>query len=167
MSMYIWLNHEAERSIKAHEEGKFSKERVGRLENMEVYADNDSGEKHLIVYGDIFDPTKIMPDVPEKFVKKVTLKERIDQGFRAEGIYRIEGATLLIRSKVRVHFRGDNIAREEWQEISVSAPNIEMLKAIYTLVRQGDLDPEENWGGDTPLTPPSEAGEDESGTATD
>ena len=35
---------------------------------------------------------------------------------------------------------------ERWQEINASAPTVQALKEIYTMVREGLLPPEKSWG---------------------
>lgn len=160
--MYIWLNDGAEEEIEALKE-------EGRLGDVRVDTAHSSGKKYLSVYGNIFSPTVGVLDVPEELIERVTFQDRIYRGLRTEGVYHHEDATLLVKTEVRVHseMMADRIEREEWQDISVSAPNMEKLRAIYTLVRQGKLSPDENWGDDAPPTPPSDAQEGESETAID
>ena len=145
--MYIWLKNGVEEQLAALKE-------QGLLGDVRVETHRNSGKKYVTVYEDVFDPASDV-SFPEELVEKVTLKDRIHRGFRIEGIYRHEGATLMVKTESRVHseMMADRIEREEWQEISVVAPNVEKLKAIYTLVRQSKLAPEENWD-DARFSPP-------------
>ena len=143
--MYIWLKDGVRR-----EERLAALKEQGLLGDVRVETHRNSGKKYIATYEDAFDPTADVPNIPDELIEKVTLKDRIYRGLRTEGVYRHEGAVLLVKSRVEVHseMMADKIEREEWQDISVSAPNAAVLKAIYTLVRQGKLAPEENWEQD-------------------
>ncbi|MDP2860186.1 MAG: hypothetical protein Q8N98_00565 [bacterium] len=122
----------------------------GLLGDVKADTSRNAGRKYISIYGDVFDPTTDVPNIPDELIEKVTYKDRIYRGFRTEGVYRHEGAEMVVKTEVKVHseMMADTIEREEYQEINVSAPSIEALKAIYTLVRQGKLAPEENWEQD-------------------
>ena len=152
--MYIWLKNGAEEQLAALKE-------QGLLGDVRAETHRNSGKKYVTVYEDVFDPTSDV-NIPEELIEKVTLKNRIHRGFRVEGIYRHEGATLMVRTESRVHseMMANSIECEEWQEISVAAPNVEKLKTIYTLVRQSKLAPEENWD-DVRFSPPPAPAETE------
>jgi hypothetical protein len=156
--MYIWLKNGAEEQLATLKE-------QGLLGDIRVETHRNSGKKYVTVYEDVFDPASNV-NFPEELIEKVTLKDRIHRGFRVEGIYRHEGATLMVKTGSRVHseMMADHIEREEWQEISVAAPNVEKLKSIYTLVRQSKLAPEENWD-DAHFTPSPTPAETETETA--
>lgn len=140
--MYIWLKKGAEERLATLKE-------QGVVGEVRIEIHRNSGKKYLSLYEDPFNPTADLPEIPEELIEKVTLQDRIYRGFRFEGIYRHEGATLLIKTRVnceKVYTRDSEYAyREEWQDISASAPSAEELKAIYTLVRQGKISPDENW----------------------
>ncbi len=118
----------------------------GLLGNVRVEADWQTGKKYISFHGDFPNPVSEIPNFPVELIEKVTFKDRIYCGFRTEGIYRHDGATLMMRTEVAIHSEiGHAAEREFWQDISVSAPNVVALAAIYSLVRQGMLAPEENW----------------------
>ncbi|OGZ32235.1 MAG: hypothetical protein A3H02_00840 [Candidatus Niyogibacteria bacterium RIFCSPLOWO2_12_FULL_41_13] len=136
----IWLKNDVEKRLAALKE-------QGLLGDVEVKTHSNSGKKYLNIYEDVFDPTMDALNIPEELIEKVTLRDRIYRGFRMEGIYRNEGATLMVKTegRTRSDMMGNYIEHEEWQDISVAAPNLEKLRIIYTLVRQNKLSPEENW----------------------
>ncbi len=102
---------------------------------MKIHA---SGLRCLEIQGDVSDPTLEIPTIPEKFIAKVTSRERILRNFCREGIYEYEGVTLMVRNDFS---HGHHV-----QEIRMHGPSLKSLKAIYTLVRQDKLTPTENWG---------------------
>lgn len=145
--MYIWLKDDAEAELDKLKE-------QGLLENTHVQTKRGTGKKYITIHDDPMDPTSDDVSFLAPLTEKVTFKSTIHRGFRTDGIYRHEGATLLVRTQIRVHseLMCHNIEREVSQEISILAPSVEKLKAIYTLVRQGKLAPEENWGDDALAT---------------
>ncbi len=148
--MYIcWLKDGVEERLAALKE-------QGLLGDVIVNTCRNSRRKYVNVYEDVFDPAAEIPNIPEELIERVTLKDNIYRGFCVEGVYRHEGATLLVRNKSEAYRdgMGDYAVREELQRISVSAPNVEKLKVIYTLVRQRKLAPEENWGDAHSPPPP-------------
>lgn len=155
--MYIWLKNGAEEQLATLKEH-------GLLGDIKVETHRNSGKKYIMIYEDAIDPTADI-NIPDKFIRKVTLKDKIYRGFCIEGIYRHKGATLMVRTESRVHseMMATNIEREEWQEISITAPNVKKLKIIYTLVRQKKLAPEEKWD-DINFSPPSAPAETETET---
>jgi hypothetical protein len=136
--MHIWLKTGAEEQLASLKE-------QGLLGDVRVETHRNSGKKYIVIE-DAIDPASNV-NVPEGLIERVTLKEIIYRGLRAEGIYRHRDATLRVKTgrSVDPGTVEDRIQREEWQEISVAAPNVEQLKTIYTLVRQKRLPPEENW----------------------
>lgn len=150
--MYIWLKVGAEEQLATLKE-------QGLLGDVRVETNRNTGKKYISVYGDVFDPTEDVPSVPINLIEKVTLRDCIYRGLRTEGIYRHEGAEMVVKTRVRVHseMMADTIEREESQEVSISAPSVDVLKMIYTLVRQGKLAPQENWEERTPITPSATA----------
>ncbi len=155
--MYIWLKKGVEEQLATLKE-------QGLLGDVRVETHRDSGKKYVTVYEDVLDPVSDV-NFPEELIERVTLKDEIHRGFRVEGIYRHEGATLMVKTRSKVHseMMADHIEREEWQIISVAAPNMEKLKTIYTLVRQSKLAPEENWD-DARFSPPPAPAETEAET---
>ncbi|MDP2930693.1 MAG: hypothetical protein Q8N56_03770 [bacterium] len=140
--LYFWFKKGAEEGIKAlRQQGLLG-------EKLEVKTDGDSGRKYISVYEDPSNPASEIPSIPEELIEKVTIKDyHIYQGFRTEGIYRHEGAVLMLKIHIEIErdFKGGGMERLEWQDVSISAPSVETLKAIYTMVRQGKLKPEEDW----------------------
>lgn len=143
MTTYVWLRSGAE-------------ERLAALNDQQVYVgpqikiDHTSGTKYVVVHEDIFaNPTS----VPNELVEKVTVRDVTYRGFRTEGIYRRGKAVLIVKST-----HTSEAGRSRWyQEISVSAPTMRAAKKIYSLVRQGELLPEENWEADSLSLPLTEA----------
>lgn len=90
-----------------------------------------------------------MPDIPPELIKMVTGVETIYRGLRTEGLYRKESAELILKTHVRFHpsesFMDMGTGRESWQDITVSGSSVEAVKEIYSLVRQGKLEPEQDW----------------------
>ncbi len=131
---------------------------------MQVKTCRISGRNYIDTYMDFLDPTTEVPDrLLAELIKKVTVKDhRICRGFRTDGVYQYEGAELVATTKERVHssimdaYIGTKIEREVWQNISVSAPNIEALRAIYSQFRQGKLEPTENWEINSRVIEPNE-----------
>lgn len=138
--MYIWLKKDSEKRIEL-----LKKE--GRLGDVRVETCRSTGEQYIPTYANVFDPTASIPDIPADIVTRVTVKEYIYRGFRTNGIYRNEGAELMVKTHVQVHstMMSHSVERETFQEINVSGPTVEAVKAIYSLVRQGELQPAEDW----------------------
>jgi hypothetical protein len=90
----------------------------------------------------ILDPTIDIPDVPPGMIERFTVKDNIYQGLRQEGLYYLpSGAKMLLFTLVYYSDFGAN----RYQEISASAPSIDALREIYTLVRQEKICPIEDW----------------------
>ena len=129
--LYIWL--------------KNAEEQLGALNGF-IKDSRIAGKKYVLVNEDICDPTAEIPDIPVNLIEKVTLREIIFTGLRTEGVYRLNGAEMVIRTTpLNGEYNG------YCQSIHASAPSVESLKKIYTLVRQGKLDPGENWEENTPI----------------
>jgi len=137
--MYIWLKDGAEERLRVC-----------------VETDRSTGKKYIPCHGDPFVFPEYLHNIPADLIERVTFKERIYRGLRTDGIYRHEGAELVATTEVRVHpeMETGRIQREEWQGIMASAPTIATLKTIYTLFRQGKLQPAENWEAKQPSAEP-------------
>lgn len=142
--MYLWLKQGAEKQLQVLKE----QELVGDL-RMEI--DRTSGKKYIKTYIELGDPTSEIAEVLSELVERVTVKERIFRGFRVEGVYRHNGATLTVRTETR----SLEYLQEVWQWVNISSPSVEAAKAIYSLLRQGKLTPDENWEEHIPLTQPA------------
>lgn len=155
--MFIWLKKGAEENLVALKEQEI-------LWDVKVETDRGTGKRYIHVYEDVFDPATEIPDIPTDLIERVTLKDVIYRGLRTEGVYHCGvGTVMVVKTEVKIHseMMADTIEREEFQRISISAPSVEALKSIYTLVRQGKLAPEENWEGNTPIASPAHAPADE------
>ncbi len=80
------------------------------------------------------DPTAPDLNIFNPIIAGVTYRGVISQGLRHDGIYRLDGAVLMVHS-----------TSSGFQDIRVKAQSLEKLRTIYTLVRQGKLKPEEDW----------------------
>lgn len=141
---YIWLK---ENVLKEIEKLK-KKEKMGDLK---VEKDKESGKSYIAIWEDIFSPVTEFPNVPEELIERVTVKEhKIYKGLRKEGIYYHEGTTLMVTTIINVYseMMAESVEVEEYQYINVSAPTIEKLKVAFSMLRQGKLTPDENWGKD-------------------
>lgn len=145
--MYIWLNEKAKKQLKKREkEWALGKKEFEFLGEIRVETHENSGKKYIDARCDNpIDPTFVFPNIPRELIEKITLKGRIDVSFRAEGIYRHDDAVLLLETHSWVERSDDDLVSTTWQDVSVSAPSIEKLKTIYSLVRQGKLQPEDDW----------------------
>lgn len=126
--MFLWLKESAEKKLDPKEW---------------CIRTHRTGAKYVEVSGAVDEFIVGIPSIPQEFIERVTLKDTIYRGSRNEGVYRHNGATLVVKSST--YFSAfDQVA---CQDITVGAPTICALVAIYTLVRQGKLLPEENWEG--------------------
>lgn len=138
--MFFWLKEGAESKLDAKE--------------LSIKT-HRTGTKYVDVYGGIDEPIVGVPSIPKELIERITLKDSIHRGFRTEGVYRHNGATLVVKGSS--YWSG--LDKIECQDITAGASTISALVAIYTLVRQGKLSPEENWGERTPTnTPLTESG---------
>ena len=147
--MYIWLRLGAEKKLMAAR-------KLGVAENIKVEIDRPTGKKYVEVHGDVFFPTTEIPYISSDLIERVTFKDVIWRGLKTEGIYRHRGAELVVKTGPRHNPTPSEPG--EIQEIAVSAPNLESLREIYTLVRQGKLAPEENWEFVIPSAPSTTSG---------
>ena len=142
--MYLWLKQGAEEQLQAFKE-------QGLVGDLRVETDHISGKKYILTYTEVSDPTSEIAEALGDLTERVTAKDRIVSGLRAEGVYRHNGATLTVKTGMHSY---EGYSREVWQRVNISGPSVETVKAIYSLFRQGKLTPEENWGKGIPLTPP-------------
>lgn len=152
--MYIWLKEGAEEKLQALKE----KGLVGG--NLLVQTDRISGEKHITTYATVSDPTINIPECLGELTEKVTAQESIFNGFRADGVYRHNGATLVATTEI------SHPSNHFYQKVNISGPSVEMVKTIYSLFRQGKLAPEENWEEGAPVAPRATETADETEEAT-
>ena len=125
-SMKIWLTDKAVAQTMTQtggptdrQPGEKIKRYGGRVETSE-----SSGGKYINLYLDPTDP--------------------------AEGMYTHKGAKAKVQTVVNVRSPDfgntvDTTSIERRQEISISAKSIKALQEIYTLIRQGNLQPTEKW----------------------
>lgn len=112
-----------------------------------------SGKKYYDTHMDFLDLTTELPCAAfADLVEKVTIKDHIiHHGFRTDGVYYHQGSSLVVETKETVHsgkwdeYGGTKIEREVWQIVSITAPSVEALRAIYSQFRQGVLKPTEDW----------------------
>ena len=143
--MYLWLKQGAEEQL------QFFKEQ-GLVGDLRVETDRTSGKKYINTYTEVSDPTSEIAEALGDLTEKVTAKDHIVCGLRADGVYRHNGATLTV--KTGMYYQD---SREVWQLVSVSGPSVEAVNTIYSLFRQGKLAPEENWENDATIAPPVSA----------
>ncbi len=106
-------------------------------QGLEVHRSNPDGGEYIEIPGDPHTPTFPKQPVPAKHILRVTYEGSYITGFRTDGIYEI--------GKARASLRMNRTTIGPRQEISISAPKISQLQAIYTLVRQGKLKPSQAW----------------------
>ena len=145
--MYIWLTEKAKKQFKKRDvDWACGKKEFEFLGDVRVETHENSGKKYIDVRCDNpMDLTFIFPDIPQELIEKITLKGRIEVNFRTAGIYHQDDALLLLESRSFIERSSEDLILVTWQDVSASAPTIEKLKNIYSLVRQGKLQPEENW----------------------
>lgn len=80
------------------------------------------------------------PSIPQDSIECITIRTSIEgaSNFRAEGIYRHEGAELVVKTDWN---------KKYFQALFITAPSVDIARKILTLVRQGKLAPNENWSG--------------------
>jgi hypothetical protein len=145
MSTRIWLNASATASLVKTNKKKWDKD-VYTLNDVEVVADEPSGQKYISVNADPLDPAASMPIVARKHIQRVSYSDKYFEGFRADGLYRHKGATARVETVESSEGYGEARFDRRYQIISISAGSIKTLREIYTQVRQGKLKPAENWG---------------------
>jgi len=154
MSIRIWLKATAEKAIETKQK-MYAGNMVDAfyLDGVEVKTDETSGEKYINVYADPSDPADSMrmPRVARKHIKLVTFVTKFHKSFRLDGIYKYKNATA--RLEVVTHYGGgygpnDPRYEEQYQEVSISAGSVRTLGEIYSKIRTGELEPEQNWSVD-------------------
>ena len=88
--------------------------------------------------GDPMDPAFRLPNIPRGYRGRCTHQSSYAEGFRSEGFYRTKTA------KARV----ETVRERTMQMIVISATSPKAIRAIYTEIRLGKLQPTENWGQD-------------------
>ena len=116
----------------------------GCLRGVEVKTDK-TGKVYIHIYGNPLDPTVEIPEVPEEFVKKVTLREIINEGLLKDGIYCLDYAKVLTKTGYDGYYEDV----QTYQHISASAPSLRVLKYVYNRLRKGELKPSEDWSKGT------------------
>ena len=97
----------------------------------------EHGKKFLSIY---FEDMTPLPDIPDNLVECVTrIENEIYQGFRREGVYQHEGAKLVVTTTR--HMKADVY----YQRMEIIGPSVKSVNEIYGLVRQGKLQPVEDW----------------------
>jgi len=90
-----------------------------------------------------------LPDIPEELVECVTrMKNEIYHGLRREGIYRHKGAQLVVVTTRHLK------TSAYYQRMEIIGPSVASVNEIYSLVRQGELQPDEDW--EAPMSTPSQ-----------
>ena len=146
LTMFIWLKDGAGEKLA-------DLKKQGLLGDVKVETNRDTGKKYVPIYGDVFDPAAAVPIIPTDLIERVTLQDRIHRGLRTEGVYRHDGAELVLKTDISFNSGPFDEEDREYQNVNVSAPSVKLLKEIYTLVRQGKLAPEENWEAPILTTP--------------
>ncbi len=127
MSLRIWLKDGAEEELEDI--------------RIEVSTDVSTGKKYISpTCGDILDPALKLRHIPNELIEDFTMQTDIHCGFRLDGIYIREDATLMVKTIV--------VSTGKKQMISASAPTLGQLKGIYRLLRCNMLEPVEKWGVD-------------------
>ena len=141
--MYLWLKQDVEEQLRVLKE-------QGLVGDLRVETDRTSGKKYISMYTEVGDPTSEIAEVLGDLAERVTAKDRIFRGLRAQGVYRHNGATLTVKTGMQSR----DYSQEVWQWVNISGPSVETVEVIYSLFRQGKLTPEENWEKRISLTPP-------------
>jgi len=103
---------------------------------------DEHGKKFLSIY---FEDMTPLPDIPEELVDCVTrMENEIYKGFRKEGVYQHKGAKLVVIT-IR-HLKADVY----YQRMEIIGPSVTSVNEIYGLVRQGKLQPVEDWEASMP-----------------
>ena len=156
MNVRIWLNHKVDLECGGGiRDETVCGEAFGDAFVVTIKTQEQDGIGHLplpyIEIGDPFDPTTKVPQIPDKFVEKVTLRDIIHTGLKPDGVYflsdapeyqdneAVQNARLLVRTTTCKH--------ELIQSILASGPTLQAVKDLYHLVRAGYIQPKFNWGG--------------------
>jgi len=127
MSMYLWLKPNSRARVQ-----QLVTNRV--LGDLKVETDRDSGQEVIKGWGDVGDPmSPKLPVALRDLVDRVTAETQIYSGFRREGIYSHEGVTLAVKTG------------SDCQAIKIIGPSVDAVNEAYSLLRQGELTPTEDW----------------------
>lgn len=149
MSLRIWLNTKGTKAVKTEKKTRDdnSEHEDHHLGDLEIKTDHRGrGMFAHFYHTDPTNPVHSMPIIDRKFVKRVTYTGKYFEGLRADGIYRHKGATAHLQTVEKSEGFGDRVFNRRYQEISIVAGSIRTLREIYTKVRSGELEAEEDWG---------------------
>lgn len=131
MSMFLWLKN---RDCVAGYSGKHFDVRTGLGPH--------GTEAYFISVSDPCDPTRFMPS--EEILQNVvhvTCRITITRGLRTDGVYRHDWAELMAKT-----INQGSVSNCVWaQELTIMGLTVKAVDEIYSLFRQGKLEPEENW----------------------
>ena len=119
--------------------------------HLEVYVCPVSNRNYIKTDIDFLDPATEDPHpLLVDMIEKITVeKYRIDRGFRTDGVYDYKAAVLVVQTHEELYvFPPENPTQMErliWQEISICASSVEVLRTIFSQFRSGFLRPRENW----------------------
>ncbi|HUW72159.1 MAG TPA: hypothetical protein VMV66_03165 [Candidatus Humimicrobiaceae bacterium] len=115
----------------------YVKDMPEELGKLEFHLFDENGRKYLNI---AFSDMTPLPDIPEELIDCVTrMENEIYNGFRKEGVYEHNGAKLVVTTTR--HLKADVY----YQRMEIIGPSVTSVNEIYTLVRQGKLQPVEDW----------------------
>ena len=115
----------------------YFKDMPEELDKLGFHLLEENGKKYLSI--SFVDMTPL-PDIPEKLIDCVTrMENEIYKGFRKEGVYKHNGARLMVTTTR--HLKADAY----YQRMEIIGPSVTSVNEIYSLVRQGKLQPVEDW----------------------
>ena len=137
-SIRIYLKKCAEDFIREGEGGKNQKSFYG----YQVREDQDGAL--YVSPANFTDPTIPLPKISPMLIAKVTFLGGLSQNslFRNEGVYRFGRAVMSLQNSINPN----TTPPLGYQAIRIVAPGMTSLRQIYTKVRQGKLEPSEDWG---------------------
>jgi hypothetical protein len=135
--MRIWLKDIADKDIYKPDESKPERSFFG------YRVQEDDKRNTFIVVKDFTDPLVPLPPIPIPYIAKVTYRGVLSQNstFRPEGVYRRGKAMMSLKNYINPHTNPPL----GYQKMEAEARGMKSLRDIYTLVRQGKLQPIENW----------------------
>ena len=150
MTIRYWLKPLPEEVIDVRQESFLGNNKDVDYLNGHQIEDDGSGSKYIEVRTDPTNPASSVPTtIDRKYVKRVTFVGTYYSGFRTDGVYKFKGATAHVVTLHRIHkgtnYEGKAIEKEVYQQISISAGSVRTLREIYSAVREGELEPCENW----------------------
>lgn len=92
-------------------------------------------------HDDLFREFPEVPVIPQEFVGLVTYRDKIYADFRKQGVYKLDGARL----EVRTSYEREFTPPKRVQHVSVRGPDIRSVRKIVQLVRQGRIEPMEDY----------------------